>query len=315
MRAFFKLIRIENILFVIVTQLLVSYALIAPIFNSYGVERYLPLWVQLALLIGTALITMGGYIINDYFDVRIDEINKPHKVVIGRAVKRNKALLWHQILTGIGVFCGLLVAWQVWSITVAMIFIFVPGLLWFYSTTYKRQFLIGNLIVAAITGFVPMIVAIVENDFLVSKLGREMLQTGIVREVYLWVGVFSLLAFACNFIREMVKDMQDEKGDRELECRTLPIVLGLKWSKLIVILLALMEMVGVLYFVNRYLSIPETVVIRYYMYYAVLGPLLFFIFTIIRAKIDKDFKISQYIMKVIMLLGLVFPVLFAYALK
>lgn len=315
MHAFLKLIRLENILFVIATQLLMSYAVIHPILAIYNVESCLPIWVQLAMVLGTAFITMGGYIINDYFDVKIDEINHPQKVLIGKAILRKKALMWHQLFTALGVFCGLLVAWQVWSLTVAMVFIFIPGLLWFYSTTYKRQFLVGNLIVAIITASVSMVVAIIENDFLVSRLGQEMLHNGIVKEVYRWVGIFSLFAFGTNLLREIVKDMQDEKGDRELECRTLPIVLGQKWTKTVVVLITSLVILSVIYVVQTFLSIPETANIKYYLYYVIVGPLVFFAFTVIKAKDETDYKTSQRIMKGIMLLGLVFPILFAFALN
>ena len=98
MRAFLKLIRFENILFVVATQLLMSYAVVQPILSIYKVDRYLPVWVQWAMILGTAFITMGGYVINDYFDVKIDEINHPQKVIIGRAIKRKKSSRFASII-------------------------------------------------------------------------------------------------------------------------------------------------------------------------------------------------------------------------
>ncbi len=312
MNAFFKLLRIENVLMVVLTQLLMSYAVIFPILSVYHYESSMPWFILVLLITGTALITMGGYVINDYFDTRIDEINKPHKVLIGRAISRHKAMTMHQILTVIGVLCGLVVAWQVWSLTVAMVFVFIPGLLWFYSTTYKRQFLIGNIIVASITAFVPLIVAIVENDFLVSTYGVDLIKEGVVAEIYLWVGFFALFSFITNLLREIVKDMEDEPGDRELECRTLPIVLGRNVSKAIVIMLTVVAITGIIYIIENYLQIPESSFIRQYLWYAVIAPLLFFMFMIKRAKTAIDFKYSQLVMKVIMVLGLLFSLVFAY---
>ncbi len=312
MLKFLKLIRLENVVMVLVTQLLMSYAVIAPILKVNGLESATPALSTLLIILGTALITMGGYVINDYFDTRIDEINKPHKVIIGKAISRHKAMSLHQILTGIGVLCGLFVSYQTRSVTIALIYIMIPGLLWFYSSSYKRQFFIGNVIVGLITGFVPMIMALVEVAYQVHIYGDILKTTGVVADIYLWVGFFSLFAFALNVLREMVKDLQDEEGDREMECRTVPIVLGNNWAKVIITLFTGLLLTAIVFLIVKQLTFAETVVLKNFLLYGVCAPLFFFVLMLFRAKIPQDYATTQKVLKAIMLAGIIFSLVFLY---
>ena len=313
MKKFFKLIRIENIIIVLLTQWLMSFAVIKPILALNQLEVATPPYILAIIMIGTALITMGGYVINDYFDTRIDEINKPHRVLIGKAISRHKAMSLHQIVTIIGSICGLFVAWQAHSYTIAMIFLFIPGLLWFYSTTYKRQFFIGNLVVGFITAFVPMIVVLVERQYLVDVYGTDVLHYGLVADLYKWVGFFAVFAFALTIIREMVKDLEDEEGDREMECRTVPIVLGKYWSKVIITAFALLLIMAIMYLLYGHWAIANIVSIKYFLLYGVCVPIVIFILLLTKAETPKDYARTQLLLKVIMLLGVLFSLVFPYA--
>jgi len=313
MKKFFRLIRIENIFMVLLTQLLMSIAIISPILGINGLSVATPTLSLVLVMLGTALITMGGYVINDYFDTRIDEINKPNRVLIGKAISRHKAMQMHQILTIIGVLCGLYVAWEIRSITVAMIFLFIPGLLWFYSTTYKRQFFIGNFIVAAITAFVPLIIALVEGNYLVIQHGSSVMEYGIIADIYKWVGFFAVFAFTLTILREMVKDLEDEKGDRELECRTIPIVLGQFWAKILIATFSILLVFGVLYIIYGMHSFAEHTLLNNFLLYGVCAPLLFFIIMLFKAKSSPEYAFTQNILKLIMLIGVLFSLVFLYA--
>lgn len=310
---FLRLIRIENILIVLLTQLLMSIAIISPILKVNGLSVATPTLSLLLILIGTALITMGGYIINDYFDTRIDEINKPHRVLIGKAISRHKAMQMHQLLTIAGVACGLFVAWQTRSLTVAMIFLFIPGLLWFYSTSYKREFFIGNFVVAAITAFVPLIIALVENQFLIQLHGNTVVEYGIIANIYKWVGFFAIFAFTLTILREMVKDLEDEKGDREMECRTVPIVIGELWAKIVIAFFTVLLISGIAYIIYGLHSFADHTLLKNFLLYGVCAPLLFFIILLFKAKSTGEYTLAQNILKVIMLIGVLFSLAFLYA--
>ncbi len=158
-RTIFRLIRWSNLLFIIIIMLLMEKMVAEPLMlrAQFGVQ--LPWWAFCLLVLAVVLIAAGGYVINDYFDVRIDAINRPEKQIVTRTVSKQSAMLMHQIFTVLGVVCGLEVAWICHSWSLCLIFIFVPGLLWFYSSSYKRQFLVGNLIVAFSTALVPLLMA------------------------------------------------------------------------------------------------------------------------------------------------------------
>lgn len=313
MKKFLKLIRIENILMVALTQVLMSVAIISPILSINGLPVATPSLSLILIMIGTALITMGGYIINDYFDTRIDEINKPQRVLIGKAISRHKAMQMHQFLTAIGVICGLFVAWQTRSLTVAMIFLFIPGLLWFYSTSYKRQFFIGNLIIGAITAFVPLIIALVESSFLVKTYGETVLEYGITADIFKWVGFFAVFAFTLTVLREMVKDLEDEKGDREMECRTVPIVIGEFWAKSLISAFTILLISGIVYIIYGLQVFADIALLKNFLLYGVCAPLIFFIIMLFKAKIPTEYAFTQNILKLIMLIGVLFSLVFLYA--
>lgn len=298
---------------VALTQVLMSYAVITPILRFNGLTVATPLWSLMLLVLGTVLITMGGYIINDYFDTKIDEINKPHKVLVGKAISRQKVIMMHQVITGLGMLCGLVVAWHTRSITIGMIFIFIPGLLWFYSTAYKRQFLVGNLIVGLITAFVPMVVALLEQSYLVMTYGEELIRYGVVADIYKWVGFFAIFAFCLTILREMVKDLQDEKGDRELECRTVPIVLGANGAKVIITILSALLIFAVGYLVFVHISYSSDSLMSNFLLYGICGSLLFFVFVLIKAQSPKDYAFVQNILKLIMLAGVLFSLVLSSA--
>ena len=123
-------------------------AIISPIFDKYGLTTLLPAFAFWLMVLATVLIAAGGYVINDYFDLKIDRINRPESVVIGERLSKQSAMRLYIALTGVGVLIGIVLAVWLKNISLGFIFVIVPGMLWFYSSTYKRQFLIGNVIVS-----------------------------------------------------------------------------------------------------------------------------------------------------------------------
>ncbi len=119
-------------------------------------------WYDFILLVAaTVFITAGGYVINDYFDIKTDLINKG-KVIVGTKIPRRQAMMWHTIFNIAGVLAGFYLSYKEGYIWMGTMFLVVSGLLYFYSASYKRQFLIGNIIVAILTAMVPMLVVFYE---------------------------------------------------------------------------------------------------------------------------------------------------------
>ncbi len=228
------------------------------------------------LSVSTILVAAAGYIINDYYDVKIDLINKPDRVVIGKNITRRYAILFHTFLSIAGVVIGFFLNWKIGVINFVSVFF-----LWLYSNNLKRQPFIGNFIIAVLTGLSILII----NTYYGSN-------------TYL-VSIYSLFAFFMTLVREMIKDMEDLKGDDTFGCKTLPIIWGLRKSKWFVYVVVGLFAITVLVINHIYVGLP----IYYFIFFLFLpvGGLLIYLD---RADTVKDFYRLSQVCKVIMLLGI-----------
>ncbi|NJO93104.1 MAG: UbiA family prenyltransferase [Chloroflexia bacterium] len=117
------------------------------------------------LMLATVCLTAAGYVINDYFDTKTDSLNRPKTVIVGKSISRRSAMAIHIVLNAIGVIGGFYASWKVGHPKFGFIFVLAAGILWYYSTTYKRQFLVGNLIVSLLTAMVPLMVILLKYLF------------------------------------------------------------------------------------------------------------------------------------------------------
>src|ERR1019366_1291714 len=162
MFAFLKLIRLQNLLIIALTQYMVRWCLIYPILKTRGFELQFSNFHFFLIVLSTVMIAAAGYIINDYFDVRIDKINKPQHLVIDKGVKRRVAMGAHTVINIIAVIISLYVSYSIGVWKLGLIYFICALGLWFYSTTFKRQFLIGNIVIATFTALVPLVVGVYE---------------------------------------------------------------------------------------------------------------------------------------------------------
>jgi 4-hydroxybenzoate polyprenyltransferase len=202
----------------------------------------------LLLVLSTVLIAAAGNIINDYFDVKADRVNKPELLIIDKHIKRRWAILFNWIFNSAGLLIAMYLGWKLqnWFITITP-FVCI-NLLWFYSAFFKRKFFIGNVIVALLVAIVPIYV-------LVFFLPLEQIEIQAHDTYYVFdSGHLVLLtisiaatSFFLNLIREIIKDMADVKGDLLLSATTMPIRVGMKKTKRFLVLL-LLPLLGSLYF-------------------------------------------------------------------
>src|SRR5690554_266337 len=157
-KAFFKLIRWTNLLIILLTQYFVWQFVIQPLNKWSEIPVFLNFPNFLILSCSTIFIAAAGYIINDYFDVKIDLINKPEKVIIEKIINRRAAIIWHSFLNFSGLGLSLFLALQLGNIWVWGIHVLCTILLWFYSTKFKREFVSGNILVALLTALTILIV-------------------------------------------------------------------------------------------------------------------------------------------------------------
>lgn len=198
----FRLTRFWNLTIIALAQFIAAVFLF-----RQGVQAFTDIWLYI-LSASTILVAAAGYIINDYYDIKIDLINKPERVVIGKTITRRYAILFHTVISITGVALGLLINWKVGAINFVCAF-----LLWLYSNNLKRQPLIGNVLVSLLTGLSVFVLVFLYEQF------------------HALVFIYSLFAFFMTLIREVVKDMEDVKGDNTFGCKTLPIVWGIRRTK------------------------------------------------------------------------------------
>ncbi|SDF98482.1 geranylgeranylglycerol-phosphate geranylgeranyltransferase [Chitinophaga filiformis] len=234
--AFLRLIRYPNLIYIALTQFLLQYCVVAPVleYNGEGPSLSWPSFFLLSL--STVLIAAAGNIINDYFDINIDIINKPEKMVLDKIINRRWAMAWHTIFNMAGVSIGFIVAWQIGHIYLGFTQVICSLILWFYSTSFKRQILIGNVLISLLTALAVVVVGFYEKQIyesfeaIMSPTGRKLIQV---------IGVYALFAFVISLVREIVKDLEDMIGDAKDGCRTIPIVWGVEPAKRICYMLLL----------------------------------------------------------------------------
>lgn len=304
--AFLRLIRFKNLVVIVLLQYLLRYGLLLPMLKHYGINPALSDLKFMLLVITTVLLAASGYIINDYFDVKIDRINRPDKVVVGPVFQRRKVLLFHVLFSFAGVFTGLFLAYIYRKETYALMFVVIPILLWYYSTTLKKQVLIGNLTISLLTALVPYFVVSLEFAALGRLHGQSILSSEACSMAWFWTTGFAFFAFISNLGREIIKDMEDVKGDKEAGCHTLPIEMGLEYTRTVVILLSLASVVALWVI---FLVVPQLWVSRIALLYFILLltlPYLFLIWQVYKAKEPEHFHRASQLSKAIMLFGILF---------
>lgn len=305
-----RLLRWGNVLFLGALIWVMEKWVATPVLREAGFGEQLPWYVTLLLMCAAMLIGAGGYVINDYFDVKIDRINRPDEVVVTRSVSKPAAMRLSIALSGTGIACGIAAAVLLRSLTLGILFVIIPGLLWFYSSSYKRLFLIGNLIIALLAGLTPLIVAMANVAQLELLYASIMPYMSLPHDLYCWLGGFGLFAFLLTWIREIVKDLQDQMGDRELECHSMPIVWGEKWTKVFVtgLIVLTIAIIGHLWYHVLPFPISWSSLSTRYIVFGIVIPLLCALCLLWAAKIPSDYKSCQQILK----LAMVFGTLYSY---
>lgn len=308
LKPYLRLLRVGNLGFLAILIFVMEYWVARPLLVRAMFEPLMPWWILTLLIVSVVCVAAGGYVINDYFDVKIDRINRPDDLVVTRFISRDAAMQLFYAFTAVGVVCGGVVSWWAHSWTLLFIYIVIPGLLWFYSASYKRMFLVGNIVVAFASAIVPLLVAIANADHLRHLYHEALAYTPIVGELYLWLGGFAVFAFLTTLAREMVKDIEDIEGDREMECRTMPIVWGVKVTKMVVTLVLLITAALIAYMAFAVLPFAydwQSFSMRYIVF-GIMVPILCVMLLLWAAKTPIEYRRTQLIIKFLMFMGVMY---------
>ena len=312
-KPYLQLLRVGNLTFVAILLYVMEKWVATPLLQLEQFGELMPWWILTLLIVSVVGIAAGGYVINDYFDVKIDRINRPYNLVVTRIISRDAAMNLFYGLTAVGVIAGTVVAWWAHSWTLLFTYVVIPGLLWFYSASYKRMFLVGNIVVAFASAIVPLLVAIANADYLHHLYQNALAYSPIVGELYVWTGGFAAFAFLLTWVREIVKDIEDIEGDREMECRTLPIVWGDKVAKIIATILLVVIATLIVYilfavlpFSHEWKSLPTR-----YVVFGLIVPILCSIVLLWAANNRTEYHRVQTIIKFAMFMGMLFSYVIA----
>jgi 4-hydroxybenzoate polyprenyltransferase len=305
--AFLKLIRVLNLLFIALTQVLFQYFIVVPMLSRTAHSAALPDRYFILLTTSSILIAAAGYIINDYFDLNIDRINKPGKVVVERLIRRRSAIIWHWVLSFIGVILGFYVGWKVGVIWLGFANMACVAALWFYSTTFKKKLLWGNVIISLLTAWVVMVVGFVTHYRMVTDAGLYGTQfaSKLLRFTFLYAG----FAFIICLIREVVKDIEDMPGDSRYGCRTMPIVWGVHVSKVFAGTWLSVLTAALLIVFAYVLQFKWWLTAAYCLVFVIL-PLMIVLRRFFKAESTRDFRALSGLIKLVMFTGILSMVFF-----
>lgn len=293
-KPFLQLTRFPNLLMIIFTQVLVKYQL----FEPFGITVTLTDFDFALLVISMVCLAAAGNIINDIYDRKADAINKPLKLVIGTRISEKVAYNLFFILNILGVGIGFYLSNLVGKPSFTALFILPSAFLYFYATQIKGTVLVGNLVVSIMVAMIIMMVGIF--DLVPAITPENRLTQKVIFSILIDYAIF---AFLLNFLREMVKDQEDIKGDYNAGYKTLPVILGRERTNKIIFLVALLPLAGALYYIYHYLF--ENKIAVWYAMIFVVAPLMYFLVKITTAKTKDQYHHLSTLLKLVLGAGLI----------
>jgi 4-hydroxybenzoate polyprenyltransferase len=259
------------------------------------------------LVFSTLLIAAAGNIINDYFDVRADRINKPEKLILTKFIKRRWAILIHWIFNGIAFSIAMYLSARYESLWFVFIHLLSINALWFYSMLFKRKIMIGNIMIAALTALIPVLVVTyfkVGNSHSLPYSEFDSKTWGVSID-FSFIYLLATFAFIQNFAREIIKDIQDVKGDVLIYVKSLPMVIGNKSALWVAsFLLLLLPLFGIFFIgINLHTAFGEYSIWVVGLPFIVAAGLNLFVLGLIVKFGDQHLKLYDALLKISMLIG------------
>lgn len=292
--AFFRLIRWKNLVILTTTLLFIKYGFINIFTDEFTLNHLFFFFYLLSVL----FIAAAGYVINDIYDIETDIINKPKKVYVSTYFSINQAYTIYFILNITGVILGFIIVNYLQKPIFSGIYILGSFLLYYYSTTLKRIPFIGNFVVAFFISLTLVFLAFFDLILFESEgsLSVNLLLFNIIVD-------FAIFSFMLHLIREIVKDVEDIDGDKQLNMKTLPIYIGLEKTKIIILLLLFILTVLVVYFMSSYLT--NYIVVYGYLSVTLIIPLFYIFYLVLKAKEHSSFAKISSVIKICMITGLI----------
>ncbi|WP_333600128.1 geranylgeranylglycerol-phosphate geranylgeranyltransferase [Flavobacterium sp.] len=293
---YLKLIRFQNLLLLAFMQLMIRYGFL----KFQNIFLSLNEWQYGLLVLSTVLIAAAGYVINDIMDQETDTENRPNSVIIGKEISEGRAYNIYVGLNIIGVGIGFYLSNVIQKPSFAAIFIVIAATLYLYATSLKQMLLVGNIIVALVLSSSVLIIGVFDLLPAIYDGNRDEM-----RVIFSILIDYAVFAFILNFIREIVKDMQDVDGDYNQGMSTLPIALGVSRTAKVASVLGILATVILLWYINANLMDSKLYYATVYGLLFIVGPMIFFIVKIWNADAKKDFRLLSNVLKWVIFFGIV----------
>ncbi len=302
MKKYMQLIRWPNLLLIALLQYLVRYGILFPVYRNAGIGFQLNHIEFILLVLSTVFIAAAGYIINDYFDVPMDKVNKPDKVLIGKHISPNEASNLHIVFSVLGIALAAFVAYQINSLKLALIQFVSVTVLWFYSSQYKRKVLNGNIAISLLAALSLAVVWIYAFFKLKEDADAFLLFVKYYGFVNRLILAYAFFSFILTFIRELLKDAEDVEGDRKAACSTFAVKYGLQYSNKLASGIAFLALLSLIYFEFWLISQSKLYTALFLIAFVDI-PLIVGIVKTITAKQKKDYAFLSRLYKLIIFAG------------
>lgn len=258
----------------------------------------------LMLVLSSVLIAAAGYVINDYFDLNIDRINKPERLIVQKIISRRYAIAWHFFLSIAGIAIGFYLDFTTHVTLLGFSNLACACLLFLYSVSLKKKLLAGNILISLLTAWTVLVVTWCEARFFFIA---NFSVSRILRITIMYAG----FAFVTSLIREAIKDMEDVDGDMRFGCKTMPIVWGINASKIYTAVW--MTILGIALLVLQvYVLQFRWWFVTLYCLIFIFIPLVYVFLKLFKAQTPKDFHHLSSITKLIMLTGILSMIFFRF---
>ena len=297
MMKYLKLIRFQNLLMIALMQCIIRYGFL----KLQKVELALADWQFALLVLATVFIAAGGYIINDIMDQETDSINRPNQVIVGRSISESMAYNLYFGFTIAGALIGFYLSNLIYRDNFFGIFIITSLLLYIYATSFKQIAVIGNILVSLALALSVIIVGLFDIIPATDQVNRF--------QMMLWLELlfdYAVFAFLLNFIREIIKDLEDINGDYNQGMRTLPIVLGVSRTAKVVAVITAIATVILLWYINNHLMNSGLYIATIYALVFLVSPMIFAVVKVWTATTQKEFHLLSNVMKAIIFFGILF---------
>lgn len=301
MAAYFRLIRPVNLLIIALTQYMIAYAVIIPFLKVNGIENIYSHLDFALFVLAHVIIAAAGYIINDYYDLAADAINKPQKNMLLERISPKKAYNLNFILNIIGGLLALYCSYKAGNYKLGFLPIVVSLALYFYALKYRRQLFTGNIVVAIIIAYSVLVVWLLYFFAIKNSPIQFASLIGSYGTISYFVIGFAVFAFLMTLIREIIKDAEDINGDKEAGYVSIPIRYGLGTTrKVLYIIIALaMALLGYVQFLLK-----DSYSLLTWYGFLIQTLLLILIFQVKKANDTKGFHGASLFSKIIMVAGI-----------